>query len=205
MNYNILVSIEQNKYKNRDIFFTIFIGIFIVVFFAFYLFVSSFTLCEVSQSSMNNTLYDGDKILIQLNVSDYDYEDIVVVNNEDQTPDSPLLIKRVIGLPGDSLKFVTFGTYVYLYRKAAGSNIFLFVEEDYIKETMTSSSFTYYGIQLNTEIVVEEDSYFVMGDNRNNSMDSRHFGSYSSEKMIGRMCYFVEPDSLAYKILTYIY
>ncbi|ADU28733.1 signal peptidase I [Evansella cellulosilytica] len=76
-------------------------------------------------------------------------------------------VKRVIGEPGDVLEM----NGGRLYRNGE------LLEEEYIKEN----------IQGNFEkVVVPEDNVFVMGDNRNNSMDSRSIGPIPTEHVIGR-------------------
>ena len=78
-------------------------------------------------------------------------------------------IKRIIGLPGESIEIVD-GT-VFINREP--------LDEPYISELNTSSS-SY------DRIVLADDEYFVMGDNRSNSLDSRVFGPIARKYFIGR-------------------
>ena len=98
--------------------------------------------------------------------------DIVVFDppGDDGTPDDPLLIKRLIGLPGEHLEFSN--NQVIVNGTA--------LNEPYIKEACRVSSCTdgrTYDLGAN--------EYFFMGDNRNNSRDSRVFGPITKNRIIG--------------------
>ncbi|MCX8130755.1 MAG: signal peptidase I [Clostridia bacterium] len=80
-------------------------------------------------------------------------------------------IKRVIGKPGDVLEFRDGKVY--------RNNIEL--NETYIKEPMETSAYQ--------KVFIPEKHVFVMGDNRNNSMDSRVIGSIPLENVIGKLVF----------------
>jgi signal peptidase I len=84
------------------------------------------------------------------------------------------MVKRVVGLPGDNVKLK--GDRLYINKEP--------VQEDYIlkPETTTVKKPHDFG-----PIAVPELSLFVLGDNRDHSYDSRHFGSVSFNKVIGRV------------------
>ena len=90
------------------------------------------------------------------------------------TGDGDEFIKRIIGLPGDTVSVRNGAVYVN------GKEL----NEDYIPET----SPTYGGsfLQENETFSVQEDSYFVLGDNRTHSSDSRAFGTITKDKITGR-------------------
>ncbi len=96
--------------------------------------------------------------------------DIVVFDppGDDGTPNEPLLIKRLIGLPGEIVELRAGQVYV------DGTPL----NEPYIKEPCTRSC-NDSSWQLGT------DEYFFMGDNRNNSRDSRAFGPVTKNRIIG--------------------
>lgn len=108
--------------------------------------------------------------------------DIVVFDapGDDQQEDDPLLIKRLIGMPGETVLIRDGQVYI------DGSPL----DEPYLKEMCTTSS-----CQDRTW-EVPEGSYFFMGDNRNNSRDSRAFGPVSHDRIIGEAVvrYWPPPD-----------
>jgi signal peptidase I len=103
--------------------------------------------------------------------------DIVVFDPPNRS-DKPY-IKRIIGLPGDH---VTFGDgRVFINGEP--------LEEDYITER------TRCGQRDTCDVIVPEGSVFVMGDNRNNSSDSRVFGPVPLENVVGKAWITYWPPS----------
>lgn len=135
---------------------TIVLAIILAVFVSEVLIVNS----KIPSGSMENTIMTGDK-LIALRTSYWFKEpqrgDIVVF----KFPDDPseLFIKRIIGTPGDTVQIIDGKLYI--------NNSKTPVKEDYIKEAMDKEDFGPY--------VVPKDSYFMLGDNRNDSLDSRYW------------------------------
>ena len=82
------------------------------------------------------------------------------------------LIKRVIGLPGEEIDLRDGKVYIN------GEPL----EEDYLNEVMNTEITGY----LDFPFVVPEDSYFVLGDNRNWSKDSRFFGPVHKDKIFAK-------------------
>ena len=119
-----------------------------------------------------------DKDIMILNKIGYEVDglerlDIVVVKYHDK-----YLIKRVIGLPGDSIKYKDNKLYINDE----------YVEEPFLNDDVATWDFEMVG-------TVPEDSYFVMGDNRVVSMDSRDLGTFKKSRIIGKTNFTVYPFS----------
>jgi len=87
-----------------------------------------------------------------------DYGDVVIVDTLDVNQNHRYLIKRVIGLPGDTIEIKD----NILYRNGKA------IQEDYILEPMEDN--------LDIQVTLGKNEVWVMGDNRNHSTDSRVIG-----------------------------
>ena len=125
---------------------------------------------KVNGTSMMDTLHNGDIMI--LNSSAYYFNDIerfdIVVVKENRE----YIIKRIIGLPGETVE----------YRKNK-----LYINNQLVKDN--------YGTTETSDFkeVVGKDSYFVLGDNRNNSMDSRVVGTFKKKDIIGKTSFTIFP------------
>lgn len=145
-----------------------------------------FTSFIVNGASMSPTLNggdgdipdDGDKLILN-RIADIDRGDIIVFTYDWGSAESNphALVKRVIGLPGDTVEIC--GGVLYLNGEPQ--------REDYIAEEMNS---LYDGFS----VTVPDGYYFVMGDNRNNSSDSRDIGCVPQKKVIGKCFLIVRTD-----------
>ena len=135
----------------------------------------------VSGSSMENTLQNGDSMLVWCLGYEPKQGDVVVLTQRSYQNDS--LVKRVIATEGQRVDINYETGTVYVDGTA--------LEEDYIKETMRVPS---YGEGLN-HVTVPEGCIFVMGDNRNDSADSRYpsIGIIDNRSVIGRAVVVVFP------------
>lgn len=128
---------------------------------------------HVNGSSMNVTLEDGDNLIvdkISYRFKDPERFDIIVFPY--QYKEDTYYIKRIIGLPGETVQVID--GMVYINGEL--------LDESYGKEVMNSA-----GVALNP-IELGEDEYFVLGDNRNNSSDSRDpsVGNIQKDQIIGK-------------------
>ena len=143
-------------------------------------------------SSMEPNLHTDQRILV--NKVAYAFAEPergdVIVFTPPFTSDSDL-IKRVIGLPGETVEIVEGVVYIH---QTDGSIIRL--EEDYIKGPLTDSY---------TSGKIPADSYFVMGDNRNNSRDSREGWFVKRSSIHGRAWFSIWPLSDWGAIISYDY
>lgn len=134
---------------------------------------------KIPTGSMEPTLKVGNSYLVSILSTHFrenkglSHQDIVVFRHEEFGED--LLVKRVIGLPGDVIEFVV----DTVYRNGQA------LEEDYLMED--SYFYDYYRIYE-----VGEGELFVMGDNRGNSYDSRDWLNpmVSMDKVKGEMIVF---------------
>ncbi len=94
---------------------------------------------------------------------------------------SRFFIKRVIAMPGETIKIT--GTKVQI--KEIGSNEFFTLEESYVKFQKESA----------LEITLAHDEYFVMGDNRPASLDSRSWGPLKESFVVGKAFVRLFPPS----------
>ena len=135
---------------------------------------------RVAGNSMLNTLHDGDMLFmnkIGKHFHDYDRGDIVILD----APDFPgrLYVKRVVGLPGDTVTLKDEKVYI---------------NDEELKEPYTSVDYT-----LQTSDTYEwyllDGQYFVMGDNRAEgaSNDSRNYGPVQTEEIVGHAFYRFYP------------
>ncbi len=141
-------------------------------------------LYEVRQGSMEQTLTDGDLLLgekLTPRFGTLAYGDVVVFTISDGPAPGEALIKRVVGLPGDTLRIAD----GVLYRNGEP------VLEPYV-----------YSVSGGTTPVTEEDQWsiaagelFVMGDHRDGSTDSRAFGPIALAEVDARILFRVAPFS----------
>lgn len=129
---------------------------------------------QVDGSSMEPTLSHNDNLIVDKLTYRFNEPkrfDIIVFPF--QYSEDTFYIKRIIGLPGETIYIDDEGN-IYINDEL--------LEEDYGKETILSAGRAY------EPIILAEDEYFVMGDNRNNSSDSRDpsVGNIHRDKIIGR-------------------
>ena len=119
----------------------------------------------VQGESMDGSLYDGELLIaVAAENTVVNRGDIICLQRKD---DSNQLVKRVIGMPGD---------YIYIGQGKViinGREIY----ENYIKEPMYKENKSY-------AFHLEEDEFFVLGDNRNISLDSRRFGTICRDEIV---------------------
>ena len=140
-------------------------------------------LIVVSGPSMENTLHNGDTMLVWSMGYEPRQGDVIVLTKKSYQEDS--IVKRVIALEGQTVDIDYITNTVYVDG--------LPLEEDYIKEWMYAPS---YGDVIN-HVTVPEGCIFVMGDNRNESADSRYpgIGIVDERCVIGRAVTVLYPFS----------
>ena len=157
MEENRIGKFDINGFLKRALGLLIYVAIVLALAFA----VRTFLLQRVivDGDSMNETLYDNDNLFVcplAHYTGDIERFDIVVFKYAYDT--DTYLIKRVIGLPGETVNIDRYGT--------------IFINGQVLNEHYGLEKIADPGIAVNN-ITLGEDEYFVLGDNRNNSMDSR--------------------------------
>ena len=148
---------------------------FIIVMIIPTLFLRSLT---VSGDSMQNTLKDKDRIIFVSNIlRKPKVKDIVYLNTYDIF--KQMIVKRIIAVEGQTIDIKKDGEFCSVY--VDGKKL----EEEYIKEKIKEEKVG----NLKYPIKIPKGHVFVMGDNRNISLDSREFGCINSEKILG-ICSF---------------
>ena len=166
---------------------------FIMVMFMFV-----FRLVSVDGDSMRETLHNEDKLIISNLFYTPKTGDIVVINPESNSASQEPIIKRVIATEGQTVYIDYDNWEVYVDGVKLDEPYIQAMREQWGDDVgMNGTNVKKY----KQEFVVEEGKVFVMGDNRNNSSDSRDkkYGEMSEERILGRVivrlyhdCGFVE-------------
>lgn len=139
---------------------------------------------KVSGDSMLNTLHNEDNLIVdKISYRFRDPERFEIVVFPYRYQENTYYIKRIIGLPGETVQILD--GYVYINGEK--------LEENYGREVMQESGIAADPIELG------EDEYFVLGDNRNHSSDSRepNVGVLHRDELIGRAWVRIWPlDSI---------
>ena len=132
----------------------------------------------VDGDSMMNTLHDGDALIISNLFYTPKQYDIVVIEDHSTGLDHPL-VKRVIAVGGDIVQITS--------------------DEIYVNGEPVRDDFVYTGDYIGDykyapeSFTVEEGQIFVLGDHRNDSLDSRRFGTVSVNSIIGKVLFRFYP------------
>ena len=127
---------------------------------------------KVNGNSMYPTLEDQDIMILDIisyKLHGLQRFDIAVINQGKE-----LIIKRVIGLPGEKVE----------YKKGK-----LYINGKEVEDPYTNSD-TY---TEDISITVPENEYYVLGDNRQNSLDSRTFGTFTKKQILGKTDLVIFP------------
>ena len=171
---------KQNAEKNRRLITYLVEGAIIVVALLLGLLIRSSWLetAVVISDSMRPTMKRGDRFLVDHRRAlrgNWERGDIVVFDAPASWGGDDTLIKRVVGLPGEIVAIAN-GKVIVNDKPFA---------EPYVTETPESVSMR--------PVKLRPDEYWVMGDNRNNSADSRTHGPLPSSAITGRVIYGLSP------------
>ncbi len=174
---------DNNQDKKRNIKsiiieFAIYIVLIIICVFVVPRYVVQRTV--VDGESMMDTLFDGDSVIVNkfsYNIFKPERFEIIVFYPYGRDDPDDYYVKRIIGLPGEKVQI-------------KGSDIYIndeILEENYGKDPITDPGIA------EEPVILAEDEYFVMGDNREISEDSRYFGPVKKENISGHVLMRIYP------------
>lgn len=166
---------QKIKKELIDIIKTIIIAIIVAFVITHFIIVNA----VVPTGSMKNTIMPNDRLVafrLSYLFSDPERYDIIVFKAPDD--ESTLYVKRIIGLPGEKVNIIDGKVFI--------NDQEVPLEDDYIMEDMLGSFGPY---------TVPENSYFMLGDNRNDSQDSRYWENtfLPKENILGKVLFKYYP------------
>ncbi len=141
---------------------------------------------DVYGNSMYPTLHSGDVVFTQKIATyfkSYKRGDIVILDGKDMEgyDRDEYLIKRVVGLPGETVRIADGNVYI----KAKGSDEFTVLQESYLPEGLKTEVRPWGKAKGYNEVTLSDDEYYCMGDNRPDSNDSRTLGPFTTKRIKG--------------------
>lgn len=130
---------------------------------------------RVNGDSMKSTLHDGDILLLEKYDTNYKRFDIVVAKYNGEK-----IVKRVIGLPGDTVEY---------------RNNILYINGERVDEPFTDEDTENFSLKQIGYDKIPEGYYFIVGDNRDDSLDSRYLGLFKKDSIEGKVIFRIFPFS----------
>lgn len=171
------------RIKNSFVDFVQTLVVFGAIFAIIYLFVAQPH--KVSGNSMLPNFQNGNYILtdkLTYRFSEPKYNDVVVLKNPRNEAQD--FIKRILGLPGDTIKIENGAVF------RNGS----LVKEDFLPTGRTTQAGNF--LSEGENVTLGPNQYIVLGDNRDHSSDSREFGPISKKEIIGRVIFRYWPPNV---------
>lgn len=176
-------------------------GLFILLMSAFILsYIFVWVNVAVDGHSMDPTLADGERLFV-LKVAKIDRFDIVVADETDEDGKTKKIVKRVIGMPGDTITYEN--DTLYVNGKQTDEPYLKEYQELFAKDKL-QSTYTYNKLfqqlaqqspaftadrsgSANFTVTVPEGQYYLLGDDRIVSKDSREVGTFAKEAIVGEI------------------
>jgi signal peptidase I len=132
---------------------------------------------SVKGESMQPSFYEGEYLIvdeISYRFKEFKRGDVIVLKYENKGI-SEFLIKRIVGLPNEEIVISNGKVLIKNEENPDG----FYLKEDYLSENTETFG--------NIKESVGGDNYFILGDNRPNSLDSRYFGTILRDQVVGRV------------------
>jgi|SRR5690625_3633924 len=185
-----------NKFKNKinevlDYIIFIFNALIFVLILTSFLILPS----KVKGSSMSQTYEDGDRVFVNLFNPNYKVDDVVVYDtktNEDDNSKDKLIIKRIVALKGDKIEAVLIEEKISEHEVMKYYLIYI-NDELYLNKYGQSYKIAFNSGSVlinqlnNDEYVLKDNEVFLLGDNSDNSLDSRQSGIFNFNNLVGKV------------------
>ena len=168
---------------------------------------------EIQSQSMEPTVNVGDRILVNklsYSLGEVERGDLVVFSRGELIAgNTDELIKRAIALPGETIELREDGQ-LYIWGVGEGPEDAFLLPEPYLSDAARQSMIFNPSGSVSNDIwhmrcvnqprevgvcTLDDESFFMLGDNRSNSADSRTFGPVPSENVVGRAFFRIWPAS----------
>lgn len=169
------------------------------IFLVLLIFTYIFRISEVAGHSMEPTLHEADRVLMQPMFYSLEQNDIVIINSSKL---EKLIVKRIIALEGQTVDIDFSEGIVYVDGKPLDEQVYetddegnsLLLTADHFVNTLTTTDM---GAFESYPVTVPEGYVFVLGDNRNISKDSKHvdLGFVPVEEILGEVVMRIYPRS----------